>query len=282
MPGTLYVVATPIGNLEDITLRALRVLREVAVIAAEDTRHTAKLLTHYGIATPTVSFHEHNTRSRTPELLLRLSRGESVALVSDAGTPVMSDPGVELINACIEAGVPVDPIPGANAHIAALTASGFATEPVTLLGFVPSKANDRIRWLSQLKPITHTVVFFESPHRIEALLRDIARLLGERPLLLARELTKAHQQLLHGTAHELVEQQINTRGEFTVVLAPWDAAANELSDLDRQADVPGEFRHLTEIEGMTRRQAITELSRRHRRPSKEIYAALESAKRAVP
>src|ERR687897_3318740 len=147
MSGTLYVVATPIGNLEDVTLRALRVRREVSVIAAEDTRRTAKLLTHYSISTPTLSFHEHNSHRRVPELLERLQRDQSVALVSDAGTPVLSDPGLELISASIDAAIPIEPVPGPSAPLAALVASGFPAEPLTILGFAPSRSKDRMQWL---------------------------------------------------------------------------------------------------------------------------------------
>src|SRR6266545_3220600 len=166
MPGTLFVVATPIGNLEDITLRALRVLREAHVIAAEDTRRTAKLLSHHAISTPTLSFHEHNTRTRLPQILARLERGQNVALVTDAGTPGVSDPGVELVAAAVAQGIPVDPIPGASAPLVAGIASGFPLEPMTILGFPPSRAKDRSVWLQQAGNVKNTFAFFEAPHRI--------------------------------------------------------------------------------------------------------------------
>lgn len=282
MSGTLYVVATPIGNLEDITLRALRSLREATVIAAEDTRRTAKLLNHHGITTSTVSFHAHNTRSRVPELLARLRRGESVALVSDAGTPLLSDPGLELVRACIEAGVDIEPIPGASALLAALVASGFPAHPVTFLGFAPSKANDRKLWLQGLASIPHTVVFFESPHRVAALLKAAVDILGTRPLLMARELTKLHQELRRGTVVELGKSPIIERGEFTLVVGPITETSDHVGLTFDPAIVVGEFRHLTETGGFTRRQAIAALSRRYGRPSREIFATLEEAKRAVP
>jgi 16S rRNA (cytidine1402-2'-O)-methyltransferase len=279
MSGTLYVVATPIGNLEDITLRALRILREVAVIAAEDTRHTAKLLHHHGIKTATISFHEHNTRARIPELLSRLARGESIALVSDAGTPVLSDPGLELVRACIDASIRVDPIPGASAPLAALVASGFPAHPVTFLGFAPAKANARKAWLADAAARPETVVFFESPHRIRAVLTEAAQYLGTRPLVLARELTKIHQEFLRGTCHELVERLIQARGEFTVVLGPKPEDTDSRDDVFDSERVVAEFGRLTELGGLTRRQAIAELSRRYRRPSREVYATLENAKK---
>jgi 16S rRNA (cytidine1402-2'-O)-methyltransferase len=172
MAGTLFVVATPIGNLEDITLRALRVLREVDLIAAEDTRRTSRLLAHHGIQTPTLSYHEHNTRGRMPQLMARLQAGSAVALVTDAGTPGVSDPGVELVRACIEAGVTVDPIPGVSAPLVAAIASGFPLDPVTIYGFAPSRSKDRLAWLESLAALPATVTFFETPHRIVQTLRD--------------------------------------------------------------------------------------------------------------
>src|SRR5687767_6720785 len=198
--GTLFVVATPIGNLEDITLRALRVLREAHVVAAEDTRRTARLLAHHGITTPTLSFHEHNTRSRMPQILARLEAGESVALVTDAGTPGVSDPGVELVRACIDRGIPVDPIPGASAPLAAAAASGFPLEPLTIFGFVPSRTKDRKTWLREVAGVPHTFTFFEAPHRIAETLREMASLFGERPIMVGRELTKLHQDLISGSS----------------------------------------------------------------------------------
>jgi 16S rRNA (cytidine1402-2'-O)-methyltransferase len=282
MSGTLYVVATPIGNLEDITLRALRVLREASVIAAEDTRRTAKLLNHYSISTRTISFHEHNTRRRVPELVDRIRAGESVALVSDAGTPVLSDPGGELIRACIDAGVSIEPVPGPSAPLTALVASGFPAEPLTILGFAPSRANNRMDWLVQLERIAHTVIFFETPHRIQAAMKAAASILGDRPLLVARELTKAHQEFLRGSAIYLGEQQITPRGEFTIVVGPRKQAVERTDDNVDLSRLTEEFRQLTESAALTRRQAISELSRRYGRPSREIYASLEHSKGALP
>src|SRR5215212_101534 len=162
--GTLYVVSTPIGNLEDITLRALRVLREADLIAAEDTRRTSRLLTHHGISTPTLSFHEHNTRSRVPQIVARLQAGGRVALVTDAGMPGVSDPGVELVEACVAAGVAIDPVPGASAPLTAAVASGFPLNPLTLYGFAPSRAKDRLSWFQETAKILHAFTFFEAPH----------------------------------------------------------------------------------------------------------------------
>src|SRR6266550_1408324 len=196
MSGTLYVVATPIGNLEDITLRALRVLREVGVIAAEDTRRTARLLTHHGITARTVSFHEHNTRSRVPQLIGRLEAGESIAIVTDAGTPGVSDPGLELLQAAIERGITVVPIPGASAPLTALIASGFPMVPFTIFGFAPSRSKARLQWLEGIAQTLHTFSFFETPHRIQRTLREAEQIFGERPTMAGRELTKLHQEFL--------------------------------------------------------------------------------------
>jgi 16S rRNA (cytidine1402-2'-O)-methyltransferase len=278
MTGTLHVVATPIGNLEDITLRALRVLREVAVIAAEDTRRTAKLLAHHGIPTPTVSFHEHNTRSRVPQLIDRLKRGESVAVVSDAGTPGVSDPGLDLVQACVREGIPVDPVPGASAVLTALVASGFPTSPVVFLGFAPARSKDRTDFVSRISVIVSTVIFFEAPHRIEATLLAAAPYLGNRQLCVGRELTKVHQEFLRGTASELANCLSNARGELTVVVAPAEEAHQTPPELPDSDALTLEFRQLIENRALSRREAITELARKYDRPSREVYARLEAAK----
>jgi 16S rRNA (cytidine1402-2'-O)-methyltransferase len=279
MPGTLFVVATPIGNLEDITLRALRVLREVPVIAAEDTRRTARLLARHAISTPAVSFHEHNTRSRLPQLMARLQRGDSVALVTDAGTPGISDPGTELVQACIEAGIAVDPIPGVSAPLAAAVASGFPLMPLTILGFPPQRSKDRSDWITSLYELTNTVTFFEAPHRIAATLQDVAAKLGDRPIMVARELTKVHQEFLHGTASEVAGQlQSVPKGEFTVVIGPltkFDAPACPPTD----DGIMAEFCRMTESRGMTRREAVSATAKRLGLSAKVVYAAIERAKR---
>jgi 16S rRNA (cytidine1402-2'-O)-methyltransferase len=180
MPGTLYVVATPIGNLEDVTLRALRVLRDVSVIAAEDTRRTSRLLQHYSISTPTTSLHEHNERGKTPSLIRQLLAGESIALVSDAGTPVISDPGARLVAEAHAAGVRVEPIPGPSAVMAALSGSGFAGDAFLFLGFPPSRAAARRAWLATIAGETRTLVMYEAPHRIGDTLSDMLAILGDR------------------------------------------------------------------------------------------------------
>ncbi|MEX2206949.1 MAG: 16S rRNA (cytidine(1402)-2'-O)-methyltransferase [Myxococcota bacterium] len=214
--ATVYVVATPIGNLEDLSPRAQRVLREVAVIACEDTRHTALLCQRYEIATPRVSLHAHNEARRVQELLERLARGESLALVSDAGTPLVSDPGERLVRAALEAGHPVVPVPGPSALLAALVASGFATSPFAFAGFLPRKGAERARTLAALAAFPGTLVLFEAPNRAAATLRDLHAAFGPRRAALARELTKRHETVLRGRLGELALDEL--RGELTIVV----------------------------------------------------------------
>ena len=206
MAGTLYLVATPIGNLEDITHRAVRLLGEVDLVACEDTRHTRKLLNHYGINTRTISYHEHNERERAVELLKSLKAGLDVALVSDAGTPAISDPGFRLARLAIENGVRVVPVPGASALITALVASGLPTDEFFFGGFLPARSGARRARLQELASISATLIFYEAPHRIAATLRDAHEILGEREAVVARELTKLHEEIARGRLSELAER----------------------------------------------------------------------------
>ena len=219
--GTLFLVATPIGNLEDITQRALRVLREVAVVAAEDTRRTRRLLDHFGIPARVVSLFEHNERARVPALLGRLAGGESVAVVTDAGSPGVSDPGYPLVRAAVGAGIRVESVPGASAVIAALQVSGLPTDAFTFVGFLPIKSGARRRRLEELSARRETVVAFESPHRVEAALVDLEAVWGGRPIALARELTKTFEEVLRGTAREVRAALTpeKRRGEMVLVLS---------------------------------------------------------------
>ena len=218
--GTLFLVATPIGNLEDITQRARRVLGEVALVAAEDTRRTRRMLDHYGIAARVVSLFEHNERARVPELLGRLRAGESVAVVTDAGSPGLADPGYPLVRAAIESGLRVESVPGASAVVAALQVSGLPTDAFTFVGFLPVRGAARRRRLEELSERRETVVAFESPHRIEATLADLEAVWGERPIALARELTKVFEEVLRGSARELRSALTaeKRRGEMVLVL----------------------------------------------------------------
>jgi 16S rRNA (cytidine1402-2'-O)-methyltransferase len=235
--GTLYLVSTPIGNLEDITLRALRVLREAALIAAEDTRHTRRLLAHYAIETPCISYHEHNKLARQDDLLGALASGD-VALVSDAGTPALSDPGYDIVCACIAAGIPVTPIPGPSAPLAALVASGLPTNRFAYLGFLPRRSTERQALFRDLAALPATLVCFESPHRLAAALADALAVLGDRRAVVARELTKLHEELVrlplseahaHFAAH-------HPRGECTLLIAGAEPGAT----LTEQSSAPPE------------------------------------------
>ena len=220
--STLYLVATPIGNLEDITLRALRTLRECDVVAAEDTRRTGVLLKHFGIAKPLLSYFQFNEARRSEEILQRLSRGEKVALVTDAGSPGISDPGERVVKAALAAGLRVEPVPGPCALVAALTASGLPTGEFHFIGFLPYKSGQRRRQLQELRNVPGTLVFYESPHRIEKLLSEFTEFFPERPVVLARELTKKFEEFLRGHATELltVVRQRPPRGEFAVLVGP--------------------------------------------------------------
>jgi 16S rRNA (cytidine1402-2'-O)-methyltransferase len=280
MPGTLYVVATPIGNLEDVTLRALRILREVSLIAAEDTRRTARLLQHYSISTRTTSLHEHNERSRTPSLIARLQAGESVALVSDAGTPIVSDPGTHLVAAAHAAGIRVEPIPGASAFVAALSASGLMQGEFVFAGFPPNRAKARRDWFSRLAEETRLIILYEAPHRIRATLEVMLETLGDRVVFVARELTKVHEQLVVKPISEVLAGELIERGEFTVVVSvnqPTAAAAAAPS----AAEMAREFGVLTNNEAMARRQALKVLAIRYNMPARAVFGLLEEAKSAV-
>ena len=268
MAGSLYLIATPIGNLEDITLRALRILRDEAdVIACEDTRQTQKLLAHYEIRKPLLSYHEHNEAARAGEILERLRLGESVALVSDAGTPLISDPGYRVVAAAVSNGYPVVPVPGASAALAALAASGLPVAEFRFIGFLPAKAAARRKMLEKLAQSSITVVAYESPHRILDSLLDIQERLGTRPMVLARELTKIHEEFLRGTADQIrrvLLERGSVKGEITVLIAP--------SENKQEIDDPlAEIRKLELEEGLGRMEAIKAVAKRLGLPKRQIY-----------
>lgn len=221
MPGSLTIVATPIGNLEDLSPRAARALREADLVACEDTRRSGRLLAHLGVKRPLLSFHEHNERQRLPRILEAIETGSQVALVSDAGTPLLSDPGFVLIRECLALGLQVHHLPGPSAVIAALVQSGLPPYPFTFAGFVPPKSGKRRRFLARFSDLDHTLVFFESPHRILASLNDLVEVLGDRPAALCRELTKLHEETLRGPLSE-IRQTLGERpvikGELTLVV----------------------------------------------------------------
>ena len=267
----LYLVGTPIGNLEDITFRALRILKSVDLIAAEDTRHTGKLLHHYQITTPQISYHQHNHHQRLPELLQHLHSGKSVALVSDAGMPSISDPGYELVKACVEAEIEIIPIPGVTALITALAASGLPTINFSFEGFLPTKPKARKAHLESLKDETRTLIFYESPHRLRQTLADFATVFGgERQIVLGRELTKIHEEFWRGTieaAIALYREQRQPKGEYTLVVAGKEKTSGMVLS---EAEIKAELQQLL-AQGMTRSQASRHLAEITSLPRRQIY-----------
>jgi 16S rRNA (cytidine1402-2'-O)-methyltransferase len=269
-PQTLYLVGTPLGNLEDMTFRAIRVLKEVDLIAAEDTRHTGKLLQHFQIETPQISYYEHNAAKRTIELVQRLEKGDAIALVTDAGMPAISDPGYELVKACTEAGITVIPIPGATAAITALAASGLASDRFIFEGFLPTKTKERKARLQQIQRETRSLIFYEAPHRVQQTLADFAAIFGEdRKVVLARELTKLHEEFWRGTiGNAIVYYQENPpKGEFTLVVAGGDPEV-QLALTDEQLKL--ELEKLI-AEGMSRSQASRHLAQVTALPRRQLY-----------
>lgn len=268
----LYLVATPIGNLEDITLRALRLLREVALIAAEDTRTTRRLLTHYGIATPLVSYNDHNKASRIPYLLSRLQAGDDVALVSEAGMPAISDPGVDLVQAATAAGVTVVPLPGPSAIIAALAASGLPTRHFVYLGFPPRRRGERQRLFRALAEREETIVLFESPHRLRETLADLLATLGDRPVAVCRELTKLYEEVFRGALSEALAHFQEPRGEFTLVVAG-NQEARGPGTLEAENQLQAAAAELSRLraEGLRAKQAVAQVAERYNLPHREVY-----------
>lgn len=266
-PGTLYIVGTPIGNLEDMTFRAVRILQTVDLIAAEDTRHTGKLLQHFQITTPQISYHEHNSQSRIPELLAHLTQGKAIALVSDAGMPGISDPGYEIVQACIAAGILVVPIPGASAVITALSAAGLPTQQFVFEGFLSTKNQLRRDRLEAISTDYRTIILYESPHKLRQTLQDLAEVLGQaRQIVLARELTKLYEEFWRGTIGEAIAHtnQREPQGEYTLVIAGVGPTKPQLSE----AELKAELQQIM-AQGVSRSQAsrqlakVTAVSRRH-------------------
>jgi len=273
-PG-LYLVATPIGNLEDITLRALRVLRQVDRIACEDTRQTQKLLNHFGIKTPTVSYHMHNEGSRSEELAAELKAGGRIAVVSDAGTPGIADPGGQIAAAAIAAGVAVYPVPGANAAISGLIASGLPTEGFTFHGFLPAKGGARKTALEELPRDGLTHIFYEAPHRIEDTLADVEAVFGAaQHVVMARELTKLHEEFLRGSVAEIRATLAarTVRGEIVLMLAP---AAVEASAAAQKSSVGAEVAALMKVEGLSEKDALKRVARERGIGKSDAYRELQ-------
>ena len=274
MPGTLYLVATPIGNLADITHRALQVLLDVELIACEDTRHTRKLLQHYGVTTKTVSYHEHNEQQRAAELIDLLRQGSDVAVVSDAGTPSISDPGFRLVRAAIENEIAVVPVPGPSALISALIAAGLPTDEFFFAGFLPAKSNARRARLNELRSVPGTLIFYEAPHRLAATLKDAYEILGEREAVVARELTKLHEEIRRGRLSQLTAdytEKTDVRGEIVVLIDRTVIGETVTSDQSVAALV-NQF----EQEGLDHRAALKKAARELRLSRAEAYRKLLS------
>ena len=267
--GTLYVVATPIGNLEDITVRALKTLGSVDLIAAEDTRHTRKLMAHHGIDGTLTSYHEHNEQERTPQLIRRLQNGHSLALVSNAGTPSVSDPGFRLIKASLQTGIRVVPIPGASAAITALSGSGLPTDTFVFVGFLPKKKKRRTDQLRKLAEESRTLIFYEAPHRLENLIQELIVLFGDRPAVLAREMTKIHEEFLHGNLSELsaiLKHRSAVRGECTLLVSGWEADAPRLT-----TEVTREIQEALSTPGKRLSEAVKEIAADTGLPRSKVY-----------
>jgi len=267
--GSLYIVATPIGNLEDITFRAVRILGEVSLIAAEDTRHTQKLLSHYDIHKPLTSYHDHSKEEKAEVIVARLKQGDSVALVSDAGTPGISDPGYYLINRALEEGIAVVPIPGPTAALTALSASGLPTDSFVFEGFLPSRRSQRLRKLEGLKGETRTIIFYEAPHRILDCLKDMAEVLGDRRAVLARELTKIHEELIRGGIGDIINN-ISARvlkGEITIIVEGMREAPPEPTVLSYTDHVE----KLVRDEGLNKKEAIAKVAKLRGVPKNVVY-----------
>lgn len=278
-PGCLYLVATPIGNLEDISLRALRILKEVDLIACEDTRQTLRLLSHFEIRKPLESYHEHNEMIRAPELILRMEEGVRVALVSDAGTPVISDPGHRLVSLCLRHQINVIPIPGPSAIVAALAACGLPSEEFTFLGFLPARPTERRRRLQRSASEPRSLVIYEAPHRMRATLRDAIDVLGNRQAAVARELTKMHEEFLRGRIAELIQvfEEKEPRGEITLVIAPPEENADSRAPEDKSTNAVTLAERVAQIasaQNIDRKAALKQAAKEFGLAKREAYKRL--------
>jgi len=274
-PGILYMCATPIGNLEDMTYRAVRVLGEVAVIAAEDTRHTRKLLSYFDIHTRLISYHEHNKVERGPEIIERLLAGQDVAVVSDAGLPGISDPGSDLVVLAVAAGLTVVPLPGANAALSALVASGLDTTLFTFIGFLPKNKKKRRELIASLVDNPYTMVFYESPHHIKVTLTELRGAFGERPAVVARELTKKFEEFVRGTLESvrLHFAQSDPRGEFTLIVA--GQPDDQRTEIITEPQLPLADAVMALVEtGTTKKDAIKVIAQQRGLPKREVYQAV--------
>ncbi|MEK6410852.1 MAG: 16S rRNA (cytidine(1402)-2'-O)-methyltransferase [Acidobacteriota bacterium] len=271
MAGTLFIVATPIGNLEDITLRALRVLKEVDLIACEDTRHTRKLLARYQISKPTVSYHQHNERERAAELIKKLEAGLNIALVSDAGTPLISDPGLHIVQEAIEREITVVPISGPSALITALSAAGLSTAEFTFVGFLPSRGAVRKARLKELAGIKSTLILYEAPHRIRATIEDARVAFGDRECVIARELTKLHEEFVRGQLSEIEVPEGSARGEIVLLIGPPVQGHAKQTAGEATRSMVEEVEHLINAEGLDQKTALKRVARERGIGKSEAY-----------
>ncbi len=277
--GTLYICGTPIGNLGDITLRALEVLKNVDLIAAEDTRHSRKLMDHYGITTPLTSYHEHNEKGKTQELINRLEKGEAIALISDAGMPGISDPGQVVIQECLTRGIPVDVLPGANAALTALLLSGMPTEHFIFHGFLPAQGSQRKKELLNYAELPFTQIFYESPHRLRGTLKDMLEIFGSREGAVIREITKIHQSVHRGNLSELLKEfeENNPRGEICILTAPFEPVLPVGGREEWQEEVDVLLK-----QGMKPNVAMKEVAQKYGVSKREVYQALLEQKNRRP
>ncbi len=280
--GCLYIVGTPIGNLEDITLRAIRILKEVDLIACEDTRRTQKLLNAYKIRTRTISYHEHNEMTRAPELVIQMGEGGRIALVTDAGMPVVSDPGFRLVHLAVRHNISVIPVPGASAFVAALAASGLPVDKFRFLGFLPSRRGPRRKALAEFETATKTLVFYEAPHRLLEMLEDVREVLGDREAVIAREVTKMHEEFLRGSISGLIEQlkKRPVKGEITILVGK--TAEAEESAVPAAAPLQNEIARVMTEQGLDERGALKVVARARGLSRSAAYRQLQMEKSAQP
>ena len=266
--GKLYVVATPIGNLEDITLRAINVLKSVDLIAAEDTRHTLKLLNHLEISKPLISYHRHNEELRVDLLIEKLKEGQDIALVSDAGTPGICDPGEEIVKRCIEEGIEIIPIPGACAIINALICSGLDTKEFIFIGFLPLNKKLRKNKLKEIKEATKTIIIYEAPHKLKATLMDLKEIVGNRKIVLARELTKIHEEFIRGEIDDIISNVDNLKGEMVILIEKAEVSNN---DFDYNSITLEEHYKIYEEQGLDKKEIIKKIAKDRKVNKNEIY-----------
>ena len=270
MAGKLYIVATPIGNLEDITLRAIRILKEADIIAAEDTRHTLKLLNHLEISKTLISYHRHNEEVRKDILIKHLEDGKNIALVSDAGTPVISDPGEEIVREAIQNNIEIIPIPGACALINALIVSGFNTKEFTFIGFLPLNNKLRKEKMEEIKNETKTMIMYEAPHKLKNTLEELNENIPTRQIVLAKEITKIHEKFIRGTAKELLEICDNIKGEFVIIIEGQDIKVNEQLEFLKNLDIKEHYKYY-ENQGLDKKEIIKKIAKDRDVPKNEIY-----------